>query len=70
MKKLDIIAMVLLVIGGLNWGLIGLFSYNLIFAIFGMNFMLSKAVFTLIGLSAVYEIFCWKDIQKRWRKSS
>jgi len=67
MKKLDIIAFILLVIGGLNWGLIGLFSYNFIGAIFGMNFFLAKTVFTLVGLSAVYEIFCWKDIQKRWK---
>lgn len=68
MKKLDVIAFLLLVVGGLNWGLVGLFSFNLVDFLFGMDTFLSKAVYALVGLSAVYEIFCWKKIQTRWKK--
>jgi len=48
-----IIAMILVVVGALNWGLIGLFGFDLVAAIFGNMSMLSRIVYSLVGLSAV-----------------
>lgn len=57
MKKLtgvDILAIVLLVIGGLNWGLIGLVNFDLVAAIFGNMTIISRIVYVLVGLAAIY----------------
>jgi uncharacterized protein len=54
MKLVNILAIVLIIVGGLNWGLVGLFNFNLVTAIFGEASMLSNIVFILVGLSAVY----------------
>ncbi len=53
---LDWIALTLLIIGGINWGLVGLFNVDLVAAIFGQMTMLSRVVYGLVGLSAVYGI--------------
>lgn len=66
MKTLDVIAWTLLAIGGLNWGLVGLFGFNLVATIFGEMSMLSRLVYVLVGLSAIYDITCVKVIWKRW----
>lgn len=66
MKTLDIIAAVLLVIGGLNWGLVGFFGFNLVAAIFGPMSVVSRIVYALVGLCAVYQAVSWKAIQRRW----
>ena len=70
MKSLDITAAVLLVIGGLNWGLVGAAHFDLVAAIFGMKFgetsALTSAVYLLVGLSALYQGVSFKAIQKRW----
>ena len=70
MKKLDVLASVLLVIGGLNWGLVGAARFDLVAAIFGMHFgetsVLSAVVYLLVGLSALYQAISWKTIQRRW----
>lgn len=50
----DWVALVLLIIGGLNWGLIGIFGFDLVAAIFGEMTVLSRLVYTLVGISAVY----------------
>ncbi len=67
MKTLDVIAAILLVIGGLNWGLVGVANFNLVDAIFGNMAMLTRLVYIIVGLAALYQIFQWKAIQKRWR---
>lgn len=54
MKVLTLIALVLLVVGGLNWGLVGLFQFDLVATIFGVASLLSNVVYILVGLSAVY----------------
>ena len=54
MKSLKNIALILVIIGGLNWGLIGLLGFNLVAAIFGTVSLLSRIVYILVGLSAVY----------------
>ena len=53
MKTLNVIALVLVVVGGLNWGLVGLFNFDLVAAIFGDMSVLSRIVYSLVGLSAV-----------------
>lgn len=50
----DIIAIILLVVGGINWGLVGLFGFNLVDAIFGNMSVLSRIVYLVVGLCAVY----------------
>jgi len=59
MKTLDVIAAVLLVVGGLNWGLVGVAHFDLVAAIFGMNFgetsTLSSVVYALVALAALYQ---------------
>lgn len=54
LNALDIITIVLVVIGGLNWGLVGLFSFDLVAAIFGTMSWISRIVYVLVGLSAIY----------------
>lgn len=66
MKSLDTIAAILLVIGGLNWGLVGLFNFDLVAAIFGNGAAISRIVYILVGLCAVYQGLQWKAIQRRW----
>lgn len=70
MKALDIVAAVLLVVGGLNWGLWGAFEFDLVAAIMGGNTaFLAKVVYCLVGLAAVYQAAGLKAIQSRWRLS-
>ena len=54
LNGLDWIALVLLVIGGLNWGLVGLFKFDLVAAIFGDMSAISRVVYTLVGIAALY----------------
>lgn len=54
MKNLSMLAMLLLVVGGLNWGLVGLLNTNLVSALFGEGSALTTLVYALVGLSAVY----------------
>jgi uncharacterized protein len=74
MKTLDVIAAVLLVVGGLNWGLVGVAHFDLVAAIFGMKFgetsALSSVVYALVGLSALYQAASFKAIQHRWGHDS
>lgn len=59
MKKLDAIAVILLVVGGLNWGLVGFFHFDLVATIFGLSFgqtsLLSSLVYMLVGLAAIFK---------------
>jgi uncharacterized membrane protein YuzA (DUF378 family) len=58
MRRLNAAAAILTIIGGLNWGLVGLFKFDLVAAVFGMQFgevnLASRIVYTLVGLSAAY----------------
>jgi uncharacterized membrane protein YuzA (DUF378 family) len=62
----DIAAAVLLVVGGLNWGLVGIANFDLVATLFGAGSMLAKIVYTLVGLAAVYQALSLRAIQKRW----
>ncbi len=55
-STLDWIALVLVIIGGLNWGL-AVFNANLVDMIFGVGSLLSKLIYGLVGLSAIYTIY-------------
>ena len=57
MNAIDWIAMTLLIIGGVNWGLIGLFEFNLVATLFGDMTPISRLVYVLVGLSALYSIY-------------
>ena len=59
MKMLKTIAAVLLIVGGLNWGLVGAFNFDLVATLFGAGSALARLVYGLVGLSAVYSISCW-----------
>lgn len=57
MKKfnvLDWIAVILLVVGGLNWGILGLFGVNVVGSVFGEMSVISRIIYILVGLSSVY----------------
>lgn len=54
MKAINWIALILVIVGALNWGLVGLLSFDLVAAIFGAMSLLSRIVYTLVGISAVY----------------
>ncbi|MFC1801472.1 DUF378 domain-containing protein [Nanoarchaeota archaeon] len=64
LKPLDWIAFVLTIIGGLNWGLVGLFDLNLVDTIFGSISWLATIVYVLVGLAALYLIYYLIQAQK------
>ena len=57
MKILSYIALTLVIIGALNWGLIGLLDYNLVDTLFGTNSFLSSLIYSLVGLSGIYSFY-------------
>jgi len=54
---LDIVALILVVVGGLNWGLVGLFDFDLVQALLGGVPVLARIVYVLVGIAAVYTAF-------------
>ncbi len=70
MKSMDVIVATLLVVGGLNWGLVGLLNFNLVATLFGDATMLSRLVYAVVGICALYQVIQWKAIQRRWAVSA
>ncbi|HET6144252.1 MAG TPA: DUF378 domain-containing protein [Candidatus Acidoferrales bacterium] len=70
MKKLDVLAAILVVVGAINWGLVAIAHFDLVAAIFGMRFgevsPVSAVVYGLVALSGLYQGLGWKAIQRRW----
>lgn len=56
MKTFDLVAIVLLIVGGLNWGLVGLLQFDLVAAIFGPMSALARIVYTVVGIAALYRL--------------
>ncbi len=56
MKIIDKIALVLIIIGAVNWGLVGLFSFNLVDTLFGVSSVISRIIYALVGLSGLWGI--------------
>jgi uncharacterized membrane protein YuzA (DUF378 family) len=73
MKQLDVLATVLVVVGALNWGLVGLARFDLVAALFGMQFgetsPLTSIVYVLVGLAGVYQAVAFKGLPRRWQSS-
>ena len=57
MKILDIVVTTLLVIGALNWGLVGFFGFNVIGTLFGEATAFSRVIYAAVGLSGLYELY-------------
>ena len=66
-KSIDIVAYVLLLVGALNWGLVGFFGFDLVAGLFGQMTMLSRIVYGLVGLAALYDVLSLPSIFKRWQ---
>ncbi len=57
MNALDVLAFVLVIIGGINWGLIGWVDYNLVDSIFGVGSTISRVVYAIVGAASLYLIY-------------
>jgi uncharacterized membrane protein YuzA (DUF378 family) len=57
MKTFELVAMILLLIGGINWGLVGAFNYNLVTTLLGDGTTMTKAVYGIVGLCSLYEAY-------------
>lgn len=62
MKFLNAIALTLIIVGGLNWGMVGLLDFNLVSFLFGVDTVITNAVYTLVGAAAVYSIYLFKPV--------
>lgn len=56
MKIIDTIALILIIIGAINWGLIGIFNFNLVDTIFGAMSVISRIIYILVGISGLWGI--------------
>lgn len=65
LNALDWVALVLVIVGGLNWALVGLFGFDLVAAIFGDMSVLARIVYVLVGLSAVYVLVSLGKLAKK-----
>jgi hypothetical protein len=70
MKKIDIASAALLIVGGLNWGLVAVANFDLVAAIFGLDFgqtnVATRIVYGLVGLAAVYQVTQLRALPARW----
>lgn len=70
MKQLDVVTTGLVVVGALNWGLVGLARFDLVAALFGMRFgetsALTSIVYVLVGVAGVYQAVAFKGMPQRW----
>ncbi|OUN01669.1 MAG: DUF378 domain-containing protein [Paenibacillaceae bacterium ZCTH02-B3] len=65
MKTFHAIVLTLLIIGGLNWLLVGLFQFDLVASIFGgSDSLMSRIVYTIVGLCALYAIRFYNDVTR------
>ncbi len=65
LSVLDWIALILIIVGGINWGLVGAFGFNLVAAIFGEMSIIAKIIYVLVGLSGIYTIFILGKLGKK-----
>ena len=73
MKKLDVLAATLVIVGGLNWGLVALAEFDLVATLVGLDFgetnAASRLVYGLVGLAAVYQVAQQAAIRRRWSRT-
>lgn len=65
LNTIDWIAISLLIIGGLNWGLVGIFDFDLVATVFGDMSALSRIVYAVVGVSAVYVLVISAKLEKK-----
>lgn len=65
MKFLNVVAWTIAIIGAVNWGLIGAFEWNLVDTLFGVNSLLSRLIYILVGLSGIYLIMLYPKVSSR-----
>jgi len=56
LNGLDVVALILIIIGALNWGLVGLFNFDLVATIFGDMSIISRVIYAVVGVSGLYAI--------------
>ena len=59
MKAVSAVVLLLIIVGGLNWGLVGAFDFNLVDSLFGEGSALARVVYVLVGLAALYKLVMW-----------
>jgi uncharacterized membrane protein YuzA (DUF378 family) len=71
-KKLDVLAAALVIVGGLNWGLVAVAEFDLVAALFGLEFgetnAATRVIYGLVGAGAVYQIAQQAAIRRRWSR--
>jgi uncharacterized membrane protein YuzA (DUF378 family) len=65
LNALDWIALILVIVGGLNWGLVGIFSFNLVDWIFGGVYFIARIIYILVALAAIYMIVIAAALRKK-----
>jgi uncharacterized protein len=65
LSAIDMLVLALIIVGGLNWGLVGFFNFDLVATIFGPMSLLSRVVYGLVGISAVYQAVTFASLQKK-----
>lgn len=65
LSTMDWVALVLVIIGGLNWGLVGFFNYDLVASVFGDMSTVTRIIYDLVGLSGLYLVFVVSKFGKR-----
>ena len=72
MKKFDILAAALVIVGGLNWGLVAIAEFDLVATLVGLEFgetnFASRVVYGLVGIAAVYQLAQQQGIRRRWSR--
>ena len=70
MKKLDMLAAALVIVGGLNWGLVAIAEFDLVATLAGLEFgetnAASRVVYGLVGVAALYQVAQQSAIRRRW----
>jgi uncharacterized protein len=70
MKRIDIVSAALLIVGGLNWGLVAVANFDLVATIFGLDFgqtnVATRIIYGLVGLAAVYQLTQLRALPARW----
>ena len=65
LNALDWIALILLIVGGLNWGLVGIFGFDLVAWIFGSVYFIARIVYIVVALAAVYVVIIAATLKKK-----
>ncbi|HTV13285.1 MAG TPA: DUF378 domain-containing protein [Acidobacteriaceae bacterium] len=67
MKAMDVVTAILLIVGGVNWGAYGAMHFDLVATVLGDYSPMSRVVYALVGISAIYQAVAWAAIRSRWQ---